>query len=167
MEILKNFGFEPGFFIAQIVNFLILAFVFKKYLYKPLLKVLNDRQEKIKTGLDEANQAHEALEKANVERDQLLQEAAREAEKILIETKAASEKIKEDMLSESKKAAEKILSAASSQAKLEMERIQKEAKNLALDISKKVLDKVIEDMFTKEEKDKILKRNIQRLEKYE
>ncbi len=167
MEILKNFGFEPGFFIAQIVNFLILAFVFKKYLYKPLLKVLNDRQEKIKTGLDEANQAHEALEKANVERDQLLQEAAREAEKILIETKAASEKIKEDMLSESKKAAEKILSAASNQAKLEIERIQKESKNLALDISKKVLDKVIEDMFTKEEKDKILKRNIQRLKKYE
>lgn len=167
MEILKNFGFEPGFFAAQIVNFLILAFVFKKFLYKPILKALKDRSDKIKLGLDEAAKAHEALEKANVERDQILEEATKEAEKIINETKSASEKIKEDLLSESKMAAEKILLDASEQAKLEMERVQKEAKNLALDLSKKVLDKVIDDMFTKEEKEKILKRNIQRLEKYE
>lgn len=167
MEIFENFGFEPGFFVAQVINFLILAFVFKKFLYKPILKVLKDREEKIKTGLEEATLAHEALEKANEKKEELLSKAAKDSEKIIAETKSVAEKIKEEMLAESKKAAEKIISEANSQAKVELERVEKEAKGMALELSKKVLDKVITDMFTKEEKEKILKRNIQRLEKYE
>ena len=48
MEILNNFGFQPTLFIAQIVNFLILAYVFKRFLYKPILKTLKDRQKTMK-----------------------------------------------------------------------------------------------------------------------
>lgn len=167
MEILKNFGFEPGFFVAQIINFLILAFVFKRFMYKPLLKMLKDREQKIKTGIEEANQAHEALEKANLEKDKLIQQASIEAEKIIENTKISAEKIKESMLEESKLASEKILVDAQTQIKSAMEKVEKDAKNLALDLSKTILDKVIHEMFTKEEKEKILKRNIQRLTKYE
>lgn len=167
MEILENFGFEPGFFVAQIVNFLILAFVFKKFMYKPLLKLMHDREQKIKTGIDEANLAHEALEKANMQRDKIIAKASIEAEEIVQETKISAQKIKESMLEESKLAADKILKDAQLQIKIEMEKVEKDAKNLALDLSKSILDKVIHEMFTKEEKEKILKRNIQRLTNYE
>ena len=64
MEILKNFGFEPVFFIAQIVNFLILFFVFKRFLYKPILKLLKERAREITKGLEDADNAKKTLEDA-------------------------------------------------------------------------------------------------------
>ena len=66
MEILDSFGFDPVFFTAQIINFLILAFVFKKFLYKPVLKILSERSRKIAKGLADAENAKLALEKAKI-----------------------------------------------------------------------------------------------------
>jgi F-type H+-transporting ATPase subunit b len=43
MELLKNFGFEPVLFLAQVVNFLVIFLVMKKFLYAPLVKMLEER----------------------------------------------------------------------------------------------------------------------------
>src|SRR5437870_10658982 len=57
MEILKNFGFEPILFIAQIVNFVIIYLILKKFLYKPVLKLLKDRKQTIAGGLKQAEES--------------------------------------------------------------------------------------------------------------
>lgn len=165
MELFKNFGFQPEFFVAQIINFLILAFVFKKFLYKPMLKVLRDRQKKIIKGIEDAQNAHIALEEAQQKRDELLKKTASEAEKILDDTKKASEKMREDFLSKSQTEAAKIIQDAKREIVSEKEQLEKQAKEMSLELSEKVLEKVIEELFTKEEKERILKRNIARIQK--
>ena len=57
MEILENFGLNPMLLIAQIVNFLIVLFILKKFLYKPVLEMLKKRQTTIKDGLKQAEEA--------------------------------------------------------------------------------------------------------------
>ena len=47
MEIIKQFGINPILLAAQVVNFIVLLFIFKKLLYKPILKVLDERKKKI------------------------------------------------------------------------------------------------------------------------
>lgn len=163
MEILNQFGFEPILFAAQIVNFLILAIIFKKFLYKPILKVLKDRQKNIEKGLKDAEEAKIELEAAEEKKDAIIKAASKEAEAILDATKTGAEELKEQILASAKAEAEKIILNAKTQADLSMENVEKRAKKASLDNSMAILDKVLEKMFTRDEKEKILTRSVKTL----
>ena len=120
MEILKNFGFEPVFFTAQIINFLILFFVFKRFLYKPILKILKDRTNAIEKGLRDTESARVALEEAEAQKDKIIAAAAEEAEKIIKETKTNAHVIREELFGKSREEAEKIIAQAHDAALLEL-----------------------------------------------
>ena len=167
MEILKNFGFEPVFFVAQIINFLILAAIFKKYLYKPVLKMLRDRENKIAQGLRDAESATKALTDADERKDEIIREAAIAAEKIIEETKKSAENLRETLTATAKQEADKIVRGARDAANLEFENAKTAAEEFSLDLSKKVLDRIIGEIFNKDEKEKIIERNLKRLEEYE
>ncbi len=77
MEIIKNFGLNPILLAAQIVNFLIIFFILKKFLYKPVLNVLNKRQVTIKEGLKQAEEARVKLEKVVIEEKDILKQIAK------------------------------------------------------------------------------------------
>ncbi|MGE5041751.1 MAG: F0F1 ATP synthase subunit B [Candidatus Levyibacteriota bacterium] len=163
MEILQNFGFQPTLFIAQIVNFLILAYVFKRFLYKPILKTLKERQKTIAKGLSDAEDAAREKELALSKKEEVLNEAAKEAEKIIDSTKKSAEDLKEEILSEAKKEAEKIITSAKEQADIQMESMEKRAKQASLDNSMAILEKALSSLFTKEERSKILSRSVKEL----
>lgn len=163
MEILNNFGFEPTLFLAQVVNFLILVFIFKKFLYKPILKVLLERKRSIAKGLDDAEKAAKDKASAEEQKDIILKKAGQESEKILDDTKKAAEELRGKILEDTKKESEKIISEARRQADLQMEDMEKRAKKASLDNSMAILDKVMDKMFTKDEREKILQRSIKTL----
>ncbi len=163
MEILRSFGFNPMLFIAQIVNFLILAYLFKRFLYKPILTVLQERQKKIAQGLSDAQKAAEDRLRAETERDMILKNASEEARKILDETKETAQQMREEILTQGRDEAEKIIHNAKEQAELEFEKMQTQAQKLSLALSEKILEQVTGDIFTKEEKDKIVKRSMQKI----
>lgn len=163
MEILSKFGFEPVLFAAQIVNFLILAFVFKRFLYKPILKVLKERQGKIEKGLLDAEEAQIKLAAAEEKKDAIIKAASIEAEHILDATKTGAEELKGKILTQAKQEAEKIILNSKIQADLSIETMEKRAKKASLDNSMAILDRVLETMFTRNEKEKILARSVKTL----
>ena len=167
MEILNNFGFEPVFFTAQIINFLILFFVFKKFLYKPILKVLKDRSNTISQGIKDAENAKITLEEAQVQKDKIIAQAALEAGKIIKETRENAVTIREEILNKSREEAEKIIAQARDAALLELTSVKDQARDISLELTRKVLDRVLPEFFTKEEKEKIFSRNIKKLAEYE
>lgn len=167
MELFQKFGFEPVFFIAQIINFLILAFVFKKYLYKPVLKILKDREQKITKGLKDAEDARLALEEASKKKGDIIRSAMLEAGKIIDDTKTNVQKLREELMAQSRADAERLIMEARKQADFEMKRMESQAKDIALDLSKKLLERILDELFTKQEKEIILQRNIRKLSKYE
>lgn len=164
MEILKNFGFEPVLYGAQIINFLLLAYVFKKFLYRPILKVLEDREEKIKKGVAAFDKSKQILAQAQGEREQILKTATIEAEKILEATKTEAGALKNKVLQESRTQAQKIIIQARDQAELEMEKMEKQAGLLSLTLSEKILKQIITTLFTQEEQNRILERALTSLE---
>lgn len=165
MEILNEFGFNGGLFMAQVVNFLILAFVFKKFLYKPILKVLDSRRKTIAKGLADSEKATAALASAEDERNKVLKETAKESQKILDETKRTAEALRSEILEQAKTDAEKIIKEAKEQSNLEMERMRKEAATMSLTLSKSILDKVVSQIFSKSEKELIMKKGLEEIKK--
>ena len=90
----KQFGVDWPMFISQCISFSIVAFLLHRFAYKPVLKVLGERREKIAEGLANAEQikkelanaqgkAQEILSQANVQGGKLIEEARLSAAKIL------------------------------------------------------------------------------------
>ena len=107
MEILNEFGFDIKLFAAQIVNFLVIAFIFKKFLYKPILATLKKRKELIAKGLKDAQKASEALENAEEQKNKILNTASKESERILNEAKQQSQVTREEIINAAKTDVEK------------------------------------------------------------
>jgi F-type H+-transporting ATPase subunit b len=165
MELLNQFGFDLKLFIAQAVNFLILAYIFKRFLYKPLLNIFKEREEKIKVGLENADKAREALESAKHDRSEILKKSRADADEIIANTRKLAEEMKQEFTAKSRAESDKILSEAKSQAVEQMKLMEKEVKNMSLDLSKKILDDIMAKLFTEEEKQKIMKRAAESINK--
>ncbi len=163
MEILSEFGFDLRLFIAQILNFLVLAFLFKKFLYKPLLGAVKKREEEIKRGLANAEKAEKALMSAEEKKDEVLNAAAKEAEKIINDSRKSAQAESERILLETKSESERIIRNAKEQADLEKKAIEKQISTIAIKASQRILNSVISELFTDKEKDEILKRSLKKI----
>ncbi|MFA7662567.1 MAG: F0F1 ATP synthase subunit B [Patescibacteria group bacterium] len=92
-EILASLGFDWRVALANLVNFLIILFILKKFAFEPIKKTLTERQNKIERGLEDAQRAASELQTAEISRDKTLIEARVEANKIISEAVSTSTKI--------------------------------------------------------------------------
>lgn len=99
-ELVKKFGIEPSLLIAQILNFGIVLFVLWRYAYKPLLKVLRDRQEKVAKSMANAKAIEQKLAEAEQLKEQKLVEARKQAQVIVEQAEAESERYRKQRLEE-------------------------------------------------------------------
>lgn len=81
-------GINAGFLIAQLVNFGIFAVLAYVMGWKPLLKALDARGEKIAKGLEDARVAEQARANAETEARKILDKARSEAQAIVAEARA-------------------------------------------------------------------------------
>ncbi len=164
MEILNQFGFDLKLFVAQIVNFLVIAFVFKKFLYKPILSILDQRKLTIKKGLLDAERAQKELEKAEIKSEELLNKASKEAEKLIDEAKTQAQEAREEMVAKTKSDIEKMMAETKLQIDLERENFKKEAEDLSLELSRQILNRTLGSLFDPKQKDILVKKGLSLIE---
>src|SRR3989344_3778299 len=119
MEFLKDFGVNPILLLAQIVNFTILLLLLKKFFYKPILKVLEERKHKIETSIKQAEEIQTKLLETESRQQRIIGEAEAQASKIIEEAKEASKKIQEKAPAETNKKIEDTLLKAKEAIDLE------------------------------------------------
>jgi F-type H+-transporting ATPase subunit b len=78
MEILHVFGIHWKLLLAQVVNFSIALFVLYRFVYRPIFKILAEREAMIHKGLDDAKQAEADRKDAQTGRDEILLAARQE-----------------------------------------------------------------------------------------
>lgn len=161
MEILNQFGFDVKLFAAQIVNFLVIAYLFKRFLYKPILNTLDKRNESIKKGLKDAEEAAKALEKAEAKSDELITKANKEAEKMISEAKSQAVEARDEMIQKTREEIDKMMEQTKEQIILEKETFRREAREISLEIAKQILASTIESLFDKKQKEQLVKRGIE------
>lgn len=161
MDILNLFGINPLLLAAQVVNFLILLFILKKFLYGPILKVLQQRKETIAQSLENAQEIEKKLDRANEEAERILARSLKEGEKILNESNGAAAQIIEG----ANKAAKEILKRAVLDSKkfIELERVnlmdqvKDSLSEIVLLSLQKVLGKTVDEKKQKEMIDETIK----------
>ena len=82
----EQFGFNTSLFFSQLASFLIVAFLLRKFAYKPIVNVLEDRRKKIAEGLANADKIKQELAQTEAARQQILSQANTQATKLIEET---------------------------------------------------------------------------------
>ena len=126
MEILNQFGINPILLAAQVVNFFILLFILKRFLYKPILKVLEERKKKIEDSLKNAEEIERKLQLTEEEKEKILAKTSQEAQKLLDRVKKEIELMKEEGKVEAQQEASRIIQKGQEQLKAEMEKMRQE-----------------------------------------
>ncbi len=165
MDIIKNFGVNPIFLGAQIVNFLIVFFILKKFLYKPILELLNKRRLTIQEGIQQAEEARKKLEKVVIEEKNILRLAQLQAKKVIEDAKQESIEVTLKMSEETKKQIEKILKDAREQ--ITRESLVAE-KRLAVQTSKlavSFLEKALSEFFSAKEQKEVVSSVLRKIKK--
>jgi F-type H+-transporting ATPase subunit b len=81
----------PGLMIWTLVSFAITLFVLKKYAFGPIQKMIDDRRERIRASIDEADRAREEAKGLLEEHRRLVGDAKGEAESILAEARKVAD----------------------------------------------------------------------------
>jgi len=158
---------DPGLFVWTILTFLLLLFVLAKFAWKPLLKMLNDREELIRSSLEDAEKAKEKLEKLNAEGEAIINQARSEAQSILSEGKAAVSKLKDETLDVAKEQAKQIASEAEKQINIEKDKAIAEIKSEVVNLSMSIAEKLINKNISPEDNKALIDESLSNVKEYE
>ena len=135
--------FSYGLFIWQVLVFVLLIFLLRKFAWKPILDAVNEREESIEGALKAAEKAREDMKSLQADNEAVLREAREERERILKEARD----MKNKMITEAKDAAatEADKAIVSAKAAIEAEKtaaiaeLKNQADSLSIDVAEKIL----------------------------
>ena len=127
-QILDTFGVTLPTFIAQCISFAIVAFLLNRFAYKPILKVLDERRDKIEAGLKNAEKIQAELAETEAARQKVLDEANAQANKMIEEARESAERVRETETQKAIAEAEGIITKAREAAEQDRVRMLAELK---------------------------------------
>jgi F-type H+-transporting ATPase subunit b len=157
MEILGNLGINGKIFLAQIVNFFLLMYILKRFLYKPLLNIMQEREKRIKEGLKNADKAEARILEIEAKSEKQLEKTTREADKILEKAHLEGEDHRKDLLRETQEEISRLKEDAKESLKKEKELIMLEIRKETGEIAIQIAQKIIQEKISSPEKRKLLK----------
>ncbi len=140
-KLINDFSF--GLFFWQLLIFIGLIFLLKKFAWKPILDAVNDREEGIRTALLSAENAKKEMQNLQADNQRILQEARLERDTMLKEAREMKEKMVADSKNEAQAAGLKMIeqakAAIESEKNAAMAELKAQVSNLSLEIAEKLL----------------------------
>ncbi len=111
-QLIHAFGIDARLILLQVVNFGLLMAVLTYFLYKPVLKVLKEREEKIAKGIEDAKAAEAALAIAEEEKKGIIAAANKDAEAMTARATEHADSKAEQIVADAHKKAEQVIKDA-------------------------------------------------------
>ncbi len=151
MEKLIN-EFSFGLFFWQLLIFVGLILILKKFAWKPILDTLNERENSIKESLESAQKAKDEFSKIKADNEKILSDAKKERDFIISDAKKTGREIIEDSKNLAKLESEKIIENARESIIQEKDLILKDLKSQVVDISVEIASKILQKELNEKQK---------------
>lgn len=140
---MEKLGINLTLLIAQIVNIVVLILLLRSVAYKPILKFLDGRREKIAKGLEDARKAEARL--ANIEADysKRMDEARAEGQKVVAEMTANAEKQAAAIIAKANEDAARLKAQAQEEALLERNKALADLRTQVVALSMAAANKLV------------------------
>ena len=150
MEKLIN-DFSFGLFIWQVVIFVGLIFLLKKFAWKPILDAVNEREEGIKNALVSAENARKEMQDLQADNQRILNEARAERDAMLKEAREMKEKMVADAKTEAQAQGQKMIDQAKAAIESEKNAAMAELKSQVSTLSLSIAEKLLKDELSNTE----------------
>lgn len=137
-----------GLIFWMTVTFALFLFVLGKFAWKPIVKAIDDRDESIKTALEQAQLAREEMQKLKAENEIIMKEAKLERDAILKEAKDIKDRMIDEARDLAKEEGEKMIAMArytiENEKNAAMAEIKSHIAMLSIDVAEKILHKELD-----------------------
>jgi len=155
-ELITKLGIDWKLLLAQIINFVVLLFILKKFLYTPLVKFMNDRREKITKGLEMAKRGEEEFEKIQELKEVELAKIQKQADSTIQMAKEIANKKQQEILKQAEEKTKKIILEAKNRVGLEKEKMLKQARKDIAHLVIAATEKILQQKMDDPQKNKII-----------
>jgi len=146
-ETAETFGWNWKLFLSQVISFCIVAFLLRRFAYRPILAVLEERRRKIEEGQLNAEKIRKELAEAEKRYQEIVAKGNADAQKMIDEARDSAAHLSERKQQEAVTAAEQIMAKAREASAIEHERtmtqLKRELGRLVVDTTAKVTGKVL------------------------
>ncbi len=155
MELLKQL-LSPGEIIVQIICFLILFTLLKKFVWNIFLKLLDERKERIASEFKKIGDLQSNAAKLKADYEQQLNTIDETAQKKIQEAVHQGKEIAGQIQDNARKDADKIIAAAKDNIQLEISKAKEELKKTMVDMTIRATEKLIKEKHNKEQDRKLV-----------
>ena len=144
-----NFLVPNATFIAEVFAFAIILWVLYRYVVPPVQKAMRERQELVRSQIEESRQAREQLERAEAAYQQALAEARAEAAKIRDSARADADRLRDEMRAQAQQEADRVRQRSEEQLATQRQQVVNELRleigRLAVTLASRIVGESLED----------------------
>ncbi len=130
--------------LVSLANLVLIFLMVKKFLYKPVMKMLSERQSTINKDYDDADEAKRQAMSDKIKYEEKLQSAGAEADRIIKNGVSVATEREKEIIAQAKEKADGIVRQAESQAVLERKKAEDAVKKEIVEVSAALTQKVLE-----------------------
>jgi F-type H+-transporting ATPase subunit b len=142
--------------LGQTVAFVIFIAICWKYVWPPIIAIMEEREKRIADGLEAAKKADDSLQEAQLAFDQEMNKAKAEAAEILEKANARASQIVKDATSKAETEAEKILTSASKTIENDVNKAKEELRQKMSELIIETSEKILGEEITPDKHQKLL-----------
>nr|WP_205597441.1 F0F1 ATP synthase subunit B [Neobacillus thermocopriae] len=154
-------GINTGDIVFQLLMFIILMALLKKYAWGPLMGIMKQREEYVAGEITAAENSRKEAEKLLEEQRNLLKEARTEAQNLIENAKKQGDVQREEIIAAARAEAERLKEGAKLEIEQQKERAVAAIREQVAHLSVLIASKVIEKELSAEDQDKLINEYIQ------
>ncbi|HLE89303.1 MAG TPA: F0F1 ATP synthase subunit B [Candidatus Limnocylindria bacterium] len=135
MAFFDAFGVDVFKLAFQVVNFLLILYLLNRFVFRRVLALLDERQERIAKGLEDAESAARDRELARAEREAALDEARKQAQEMIASATRIAEDSRAEIVAAARAEAEKVAARATEEITAEKQRAIAELRSQVADLA--------------------------------
>lgn len=157
---LESLGVDWKLLLFQIVNFLLLLFILRKVLYKPILNFLENRRKKIEEGLEKSEKFELEWQKIKDIEKEKVSEVEKKAVQMLEKARLDAGKREKEIVEIAQEKSEKIIQEARRDISQEKEKVLEELKKETADFIVFAAEKILKRSVRAEDEKAMIKETI-------
>jgi F-type H+-transporting ATPase subunit b len=156
-----SLGVNLPLLVVFVINFIVLFVLLRLFLYKPVLKMLDERAKRTKDAMELAEATKKEFEQAKVEVQKQIEKGRQEAQTIIAQAMQVGERLKEESRQEATKQAQSIVDRTRSELEAERGKIVEELRREFADIAITAAGKVIKETLDQEKHRRLIEETLQ------
>lgn len=162
-ELLQNFGVNGFLLLAQIVNFLIVLYLLKRFAFKPILKILEDRRKTIAESMKQAEETQKLLQQTEDREKEVLKKAQLAAQEIVTDARKQASELQQESDTATKNRVERMLEDAQKKIEEQTAIAEKQLSTQVTKLSVDILEKSLKGFFGDKEQKEIVEKATKRI----